>query len=280
MSAASPTRSGPCASDAPSRPHTRASLAAQLRRLGVRPGAAVLVHAGLRSLGFVCGGPQAVALALRDALGPAGTLVVPTHTPENSDPAGWRNPPVPEDWWPVIRAEAPGFDPAVTPSRFMGALAETVRCWPGARRSDHPYVSFAALGPAAERIVSDHPLAGMLGPGSPLGRLYEEDADVLLLGVDHGSHTSLHLAEYRQPAPPRRRLGAAVGTPDGGRTWAWWDDVAVDESDFPQLGVDLEATGAVRIGPVGDGTGRLMRQRAAVDFAVGWLARNRRTEDG
>ncbi|WP_238433840.1 AAC(3) family N-acetyltransferase [Micromonospora tarensis] len=45
------------------------------------------------------------------------------------------------------------------------------------------------------------------------------------------------------------------------------------------LGVDLAATGAVRTGPVGVGTGRLMRQRAAIDFAVSWLARNRRTED-
>ncbi|RGC65603.1 SPBc2 prophage-derived aminoglycoside N(3')-acetyltransferase-like protein YokD [Micromonospora sp. MW-13] len=275
-----PVAPGPSAtSGAAARPHTRASLAAQVHELGVRPGGIVLVHAGLRALGFVCGGPQTVALALRDVLGPEGTLVVPTHTPENSDPAGWSNPPVPMHWWPVIRTETPGFDPAVTPSRFMGALAETVRGWPGARRSDHPHVSFAALGPAAEEIVAGHPLADMLGPGSPLGRLYDLDADVLLLGVDHGCNTSLHLAEYRQAAPPRERVGAAVRTPGGGQDWAWWEDVAIDSADFPRLGADLDATGVVRIGPVGDGTGRSMRQRAAVDFAVDWLARNRRTEE-
>ncbi|SBT45900.1 aminoglycoside N(3)-acetyltransferase [Micromonospora auratinigra] len=267
------------ATAAPARPHTRASLGAQLRTLGVRPGGTVLVHARLRGLGFLCGGPEAVLGALRDVLGPDGTLVVPTHTPENSDPAGWSNPPVPEDWWPVIRAELPGFDPAVTPSRFMGAFAELVRTWPGARRSDHPQVSFAALGPAAERILAGHARADMLGEGSPLARLYDLDADVLLLGVDHGRNTSLHLAEYRQPGPPRHRLGGAVRTADGGREWAWWDDVDLDESDFARLGTDLEATGVVRLGPVGDGTGRLVRQRAAVDFAVPWLARNRRTED-
>lgn len=204
---------------APIRPHTRALLATQLRDLGVRPGGIVLVHAGLRGLGFLCGGPEAVVLALRDVLGPEGTIVVPTHTSDNSDPAGWSNPPVPADWWPVIRGEMPGFDPAVTPSRFMGALAELVRTWPGARRSDHPQVSFAALGPAAERIVADHALADMLGAGSPLARLYDLDAEVLLLGVDHGHNTSLHLAEYRQPAPPRQRCGAAVLTADGGREW-------------------------------------------------------------
>ncbi|MEU1838445.1 aminoglycoside N(3)-acetyltransferase [Micromonospora chersina] len=267
------------ASPAPARPHTRASLAAQLHDLGVRPGATVLVHASLRPLGFLCGGPEAVLLALRDVLGPAGTVVVPTHTPDNSDPAGWSNPPVPADWWPVIRDEMPGFDPAVTPSRFMGALAELVRTWPGAPRSDHPFVSFAALGPAAARVVDGHARADMLGEGSPLARLYDLDADVLLLGVDHGSNTSLHLAEYRQPAPPRQRCGAAVLTGDGGREWVWWDDVDLDEECFARLGADLEATGAVRLGPVGDGTARLMRQRAAVDFAVEWLARHRGTED-
>ncbi|MET8250298.1 AAC(3) family N-acetyltransferase [Micromonospora sp. NPDC005197] len=53
----------------------------------------------------------------------------------------------------------------------------------------------------------------------------------------------------------------------------------LDAGDFGALGRDLEATGAVRCGPVGAGTGRLVRQRAAVDFAVQWMARNRTTED-
>jgi aminoglycoside N3'-acetyltransferase len=258
---------------------TRRTLAAQLRLLGVRSGATLLVHAALGQLGFVCGGPQAVVLALRDVLGPDGTIVVPTHTPDNSDPADWRNPPVPADWWPLIRAEMPGFDPAVTPSRYMGALAETVRGWPGALRSNHPQVSFAALGPAAERVLAGHARADMLGEGSPLARLYDLDADVLLLGVGHGSNTSLHLAEYRRPAPPRQRLGAAVRTADGGRDWVWWEDVRLDASDFEALGADLAVTGAVGTAPVGAGTGRLMRQRAAVDFAAEWMARNRRTEE-
>jgi aminoglycoside 3-N-acetyltransferase len=59
----------------------------------------------------------------------------------------------------------------------------------------------------------------------------------------------------------------------------WWQDVRLDAGDFDALGAALEATGEVRTGPVGAGTGRLMRQRAAVDFAVHWLARNRTTED-
>lgn len=255
-------------------PRTRTSLAADLRLLGIRAGSVLIVHSSVTSLGWVCGGPLAVVQALRDAVGPQGTLVVPTHTPDNSDPARWRNPPVPESWWQIIRDEAPGFDPLVTPSRWMGAIPELVRTWPGARRSDHPHTSFAALGPAASEIVDGHRLDQMLGEESPLGRIYSLDGDVLLLGVGHGSNTSLHLAEYRTRRPPRSRHGAAV-LANGGRSWTWWDDVDVEEGDFESLGADLDASGAVIVGRVGSAECRLMRQRRAVDFAVGWFEAQR-----
>jgi len=234
------------------------------------------VHSALSALGWVCGGPVAVVQALLDVLGPEGTLVVPTHTPANSDPANWTNPPVPQEWWPVIRDEMPAFDPAVTPSQEMGIIAETVRTWPGAQRSDHPHVSFAALGPAAEKIVAAHPLAGMLGENSPLGRVYALDGQVLLLGVGYEANTSFHLAEYRLPDPPRQTMGAAVRTADGGQQWVTWTDIAVDSSDFAALGQDFDRTGRVRTGQVAAASCRLMRQRDAVDFALPWLLAHRR----
>jgi aminoglycoside 3-N-acetyltransferase len=252
-------------------PRTRESLTRDLRDLGVRAGSVLLVHSSMRSLGWVAGGAQAVAQALLDAVTERGTVVVPTHTPDNSDPAGWHNPPVPPSWWPVIRAHMPGFDPAVTPSRWMGRIAEVVRTWPGAHRSTHPQVSFAAIGPLAEPITAGHALDEMLGEHSPLSRVYEFDGEVLLLGVGHDSNTSLHLAEYRVPDPPRSRQGAAVLTPDGGREWIWWEDVDLHEGDFARLGADLDEDGEVVIGPVGSAESRLMRQRSAVDFAVGWM---------
>src|SRR5690349_9605382 len=173
------------------------SLTAQLRELGVRPGGVLLVHSSYKSLGEVIGGPQAVVEAL---LAVAGTLVVPAHTPEISDPAVWSHPPVPPSWWEVIRHRSPGFDPARTPaSRWMGRLAELVRTWPGARRSDHPQVSFAAVGPLAADVVGDHALEDNLGERSPLGAVYRLDGQILLLGCGHDANTSLHLAEVRQP---------------------------------------------------------------------------------
>lgn len=259
---------------ASSEPVTRARIAADLGRLGVRPGGVLIVHSSLSALGWVCGAAQAVVEGLLDAVGPEGTIVVPAHTNGNSDPASWSNPPVPREWWPVIREEMPAYDPRVTPSPQMGAIAEAVRTWPGARRSAHPHYSFAAVGPRADAVTDAHALESGFGERSPVARAYDLDAGVLLLGAEHGTNSSLHLAEHRVPDPPRERASAAVATP-AGRRWLSWEDVATDERDFEQLGAAFDATGRTRTGRVGEGEARLMRQRELVDFAAGWLAENR-----
>ena len=254
----------------------RSSLTADLRRLGVVPGVVVLVHSSMKALGYVPGGTVAVALALLDAVGPDGTLVVPTQTGDNSDPAGWSRPPVPEAWWPVIRAETPAFDPALTPGRGMGALTEQLRTWPGALRSDHPTTSFAAVGPRAAEVVAVHDLDSQCGERSPLATLERLGARVLLLGAGFGSCTSFHLAEYRVPgAAARTALAGAVRTPDGGREWATWADLDVDDEDFERIGEALLAIGAVSSGPVGDATGHLFDLAAGVAFATRWMSENR-----
>jgi aminoglycoside 3-N-acetyltransferase len=235
-------------------PRTVGSLTADLRRLGVRPGTTLLVHSSLSKLGWVAGDAAAVVLALLAAVGPEGTLVLPTHT-NMSNPAAWRHPPVPEAWWQTILDERPPFDPRSTPTHGVGAIAECFRSWPGALRSDHPEASFAALGPNAERITAGHQLAFMLGEGSPLARLYELDAEVLLLGVGHANNTSLHLGEYR----------SGVRGPD---PLALHEDIALDSDVFEELGAAWG--GGVR-GLVGSAESLLFRQREAVDFAVAWL---------
>ena len=152
---------------APREPVTRPSLASDLRALGLVEGATVIVHTSMARLGPVTGGAQAVISALLDTLGERGTLVMPAHSGQLSDPAHWRAPPAPEAWWDTIRQEMPAYDPALTPTRNMGAVAESFRTYPGVRRSAHPQVSFAARGPLAERIVGEHSLQSKFGEDSP-----------------------------------------------------------------------------------------------------------------
>jgi len=134
-------------------PVTRAGLARDLAQLGLSNRMTVLVHTSLSRLGWVLGGAQTVIEALQDTVGPQGTLMMPTHSMQLTDPQYWRNPPVPEQWWPTIREQAPVFDVHLTPTRSMGCVAELFRTLPGVLRSTHPHGSFAALGPRIDRYV-------------------------------------------------------------------------------------------------------------------------------
>lgn len=249
-------------------PHTEESLGRDLAALGVAPDAVLMVHASLREVGQVLGGPQTVVRVLLRLIGPEGTLVMPAFSPAGADPAQWWNrPPVPEVQRDVIRAHMPVFDAATTPSE-MGAVSEAFRTWPGTRRSDHPTGSLCARGPQAALLVDTHPLAMHEGPGTPYERLVALGAVVLLLGVGFESCTLMHHAESLS-CSPRRQMLRTLHLEDGWRVWHESAQMGIDGGlHFPRIGEAFVATGGARRGKVGDSVATLAPVRALVAHAT------------
>ncbi|HSG25769.1 MAG TPA: AAC(3) family N-acetyltransferase [Anaerolineales bacterium] len=258
-------------------PATVDSLKKDLTGLGIQPGMVLLVHSSFNSLGWISGGPVAVILALEELLGLEGTLVMPTHSGDLSDPGQWQNPPVPESWWETIRGSMPAYDPALTLTWKMGILPETFRKQDRVTRSDHPQLSFAAWGAEAKAIVDEHTLENGLGEGSPLARIYEQEGWVLLLGVGHANNTSLHLAEYRANLTTKKYFtNGAPMMVNGRRQWVEFSNLNLDSDDFPQIGKAFSNdTGLETFGQVAMAEARLMPQKELVDYAVWWMENNR-----
>jgi len=259
-------------------PVTGQRIVRDLRRLGVMPGQTLLVHASLRSLGWVTGGAPAVVSALREAVGPDGHVVVPTGTEANSRTSRLHQAHI-ATLTPgeveKFHLDMPAFDKDATPSG-MGAISEALRTAQGAARSAHPQSSFAAIGPEADLLMADHPLECHLGPDSPLGKLHKMESHVLMIEVDYWAFTGFHLAEYLYtPRPPKRTYACVVATADGARRWQEYDDVVLDDQKFEDIGESLEKNMAVRHGKVGHAHCRLVPLQPAVDFAVEWMAEHR-----
>ena len=257
-------------------PLTITTFAEKLRACGVAEGQTVLVHMAMSKLRYIVGGAEAVILGLMSAVGETGTIMMPTNSSNNTDPSEWRHPPVSEEWWQTIRDNTPPYNPATTPTRLMGVVGELFRTFPGVIRSGHPAFSMAAFGPNATYMMADHSLTEDTGNPSPVGKLYELDGYVLLLGVDHWNNTSLHLAEWRANYPGKRTLqsGASMLV-DGRQKWVPYETLETYADDFGEIGDAFDAAHGISLQYINDARVRFFKQRPLVDFAVQWMEQHR-----
>ncbi|MHA6688941.1 aminoglycoside 3-N-acetyltransferase [Devosia sp. A449] len=252
---------------------TRSALAQQLTALGLRPGDAVLTHAGLRSVGPILGGPDALIAALGDAVGPDGTILAYC------------------DWayddrdYPdhALRPQVPPFDPERSrATRDNGAFPELLRTTPGARRSGNPGASCAALGGRADWFVADHALDYGYGPHSPFGKLVAANGKTLLVGAPLDTMTLLHHAEHLANLPNKRvRRYEAPMLINGRSVWRHFEEFDTSDPVVDGLADDyfadvvdaFLASGQGRRGQIGHAPSVLVDAPAIVAFAIDWLER-------
>lgn len=251
--------------------HTIESLKKDFKRLGVEPGMVVIVHSSLSSIGWVCGGALSVIIALQEALTKEGTLIMPTHSSDLSDPKDWTNPSVPKDWWQAIRENMPAFDPKATPTCGMGIIPEIFRNCRNVLRSYHPTSSFAAWGKKAEKIIEKHSLNHGFGDKSPLNKIYTFNGHVLLIGVGHESNTSIHLGEEKCRKYPQEKISAPIINETGLREWKNFKQAAYNIEFFKIIGDEYEKKHLFQSGKIGNSNAKLFNQKEIVNYSAQWF---------
>ena len=256
--------------------HTRDGLAADFRDLGVTRGDVLMVHASVRAVGEVAGGPDEIHLAMKDVLGAEGTLMMYASCPRYVDEVGRGNLTPAEE--AEVLEKLPAFDPETARSaRDNGALVEMLRTYPGSRVNAHP-ARFVVWGSQATYLLSRQPWNYAFGRDSILERFVELDGKILLLGCDHDAVTFLHYAEHIVDIADKRIARFKVPVLEHGkRVWRDMEEFnsAGDgvhpnwpERFFAQI-VDahIAATGN-RGGLVGDAPSHLISARTLLDAGL------------
>ena len=152
---------------------------------GIKKNDIVLVHSSLGRIGYVENGPDDVIDALLEVIGKNGLLVMPGF----SEPKYDKN----------IKMHV--FDLQNTPT-YTGIIPETFRKRKGVVRSISPTHSLCALGKKAKELIKNHENCdNPFAMNGPFGKLYEWNAKMLLIGVDHFANSSLHIVEDMSDFP-------------------------------------------------------------------------------
>lgn len=242
---------------------SRHDVAAALRSVGVVFGDTVMFHSSLSSMGTVVGGADAVIDGFLDAVGPTGTVAVPT--------LWWHetNPPLKLDDWDIDNSPS-----------YVGLITEVFRKRPGSVRSDNPTHSVSAIGARSKELTRDHGKSGLrmcvfgdtaFAKESPWEKLYQWNAAYCFIGVDFTVNTMGHYVECLVveralsgiPVDERSRLSNRIRR--WGKPGVW------PSYSFKAMGDRLADMGLVKFGKIGSATLRCIRTRDMVDNALAIL---------
>lgn len=234
-----------------------------------------MLHASVRAVGSVAGGPDQIHLALKDALTADGTLMMYASCPDHYDEVGRGN--LSADQERQVLEKLPAFDPfTARATRENGILVEFLRTYPGSTVNPH-VARFAVWGKHASHLISSQPWDYAFGAGSALERFVTLDGKILLLGCDHDNVTFLHYAEHIVDIPNKRVARYKVPVDDRG-TRVWRDMEEFDTSEgvhgnwpdrfFARIMNSYLAHTGNAGGQIGDARAFLIDSRGLLDLAL------------
>ena len=256
--------------------YSREERANDFRELGIAAGDTVMLHASVRAVGEVAGGPDAIHLALKSALTPEGTLMMYASCPRFYDEVGRGNLTMEQER--ELHEKLPAFDPLTARSdRDNGILVEFLRTFPGSHVNHH-VARFVCWGKQTEYLLASQLWNYAFGADSALERFLLLDGKIVLLGSDHDAVTFLHYAEHIADIPEKRVARYQVPVMENGcRVWRAMEefDTSGDgaHTNWPDrffakiidsLLVKTENNGAM----VGNAMTHILSARELLDFAL------------
>lgn len=270
---------------------TKSQLVNEIRKLGLSEGQTVMVHASVKRIGHIVGGPQVILEAILEILSSQGTLmmlVAWADNPYTLFDASFQDD---IDSWPQKKRQAfydtcPAFDPEHSRSDIqkMGVLTGYLRNHPGSVRSRHP-LGYAAVGKLAQYVLKDQQWHYREGSGSPLEKLCAIGGKVLLLGAPTETVTLLHFAENLADIPNKRTVRYKMPIiQNGDRVWKDFEEydfingiVSWPEDYFKSIVDEYIEKGNGTQGTVGMAECHLLDANDLNKFGVNWMERNFRS---
>lgn len=255
---------------------TQEQLVSQLRNLQLKSGDNIMVHASLRAVGKILGGPDEIHKAIMNIILPNGTLIMYVGCEPEFEAIG-RNKRLSKEEENFIFTHCPVFDSATARARKdYGAFAELFRSWPKIICSQNPGARIAAYGAKANWFTDDHPLNYGYGPGSPLAKLYELKGKILLLGSDLDQITIFHYAEHIAPIEKKRVVNFKVPLlKEGSRIWVDLEEYDTSEGVrkwpegfFAEILIRYFKSKEITSSKVGNADSYLVEAKSLVDFSV------------
>jgi len=216
---------------------TRQDIFAFLKDMDIKSTDTVLIHTSMRSMGKVENGCDGLIDAFKEYLCD-GLFIIPTHT------------------WSNVNRENPHFD-VKTSMPCIGALPTVAVKREDGVRSLHPTHSVVAFGKRAKEYISGEEKLHTPAPETGVwGRLADENAKILLIGVGHNRNTYLHVIDEILDIEGRledKPFEAVITDYDGSvyKTEMYKHKGTYSEF-FPNFKTAFEQTGAVAYGKLGE----------------------------
>ena len=237
--------------------YRKQDLLAFLDNLGIDPGGTLMAHFSYKAIGDVDGRADTVLDAFMEYMAP-GLLVLASHT--------WNN----------VGKDNPVMDVLYTPT-CVGALTELFRKRPGVIRALHPTHSLAAYGAdAAVFLAGEENVRTPCGKGGAYYRLWERDAQILIIGVNYTCNTYVHGIEEWDGAYgtiSEKKTDMYVINYEGRRIYTpqYRHCAPLGSNTFSKLEAPALAQNILTMGRFGDATARLARAKPLREMTAALL---------